>query len=89
MLKVPRRHIALVEVDVDPESNRLVICERQSLTTLTNMIVGVTNPIKIVLPEKYALTEKLLIGIMDDDGIYDCKFTDGVLGELVDPRTLI
>lgn len=89
VLTVPRRFIALIEVDVDANANRLVIMERLSLAILANMPVGGGNHVKLVLPEKYAVTEMMLVGIMDDDGAYDCKFTDGVLGQLVDPRTLI
>lgn len=89
VLTVPRRFIASVEVDFDASANRLVILERLSLTTLVNMQLGVTNPVRFIFPEKYAVTEMMLIGIMDDDGVYDCQFHDGYLGELVDPRTLL
>lgn len=69
-----------------PYAKRLL---KYAIANLVNMVIGANNPVRIVLPEKYAVTEKLLIGIVDDDEVYDCKFTDGVLGELVDPRAFI
>lgn len=87
VLVEPIRFVAVLEVDIDPDANRLVAYERDDPTVnIINQYVVGGEIVKIVMPSKYATTNKMFIGILDDDGEYDCKFVDGVLAKLVNPR---
>ncbi|GGZ31594.1 hypothetical protein C8J23_101157 [Shewanella chilikensis] len=85
VLTEPVRYVGLLVVDTDQYANRIVAYEHDDPTIIIINSPLLSNPYKTVLPVKYATTAKMFVGILDDDGEYDCKFTDGVLAQLVNP----
>lgn len=75
---------ALIQVDMDVSAERLVIQHRNTLEVLQHVVRPPSGILKVIVPMTYATSDNLLIGIMDDSGEYDCKFTDGVRAEIVD-----
>ncbi|MGX9460628.1 hypothetical protein ACWXWU_05215 [Shewanella sp. A14] len=74
---------AILNVDVDIDAERLVVLDRVYLTTLVNKQIAAST-FKIMLPSKYMIDSNLLVGIIDDDGEYNCQFIDGVSAEVID-----
>lgn len=75
--------IALLQVDMDPASELLAIIDRNLLVMIWACIRPPSGVAKIRVPMEYAITGKLLVGILDNNRVYDCKFTDGVRCEIV------
>lgn len=82
------RSTALLELDMDPAAERYIIIDRRSLLPLYS---GVRPPLgiaKVLLPQELATAPYCLVGIVDDNGVYNAKFVDGVQLQLVDALTV-
>lgn len=82
------RVLALFEIDMDTEAERFILIDRRSLSVLHAGIKPPTNIAKVLMPQEFATGNYSIAGIVDDNGVYDCKFMDGVMLQLVDANTV-
>lgn len=75
---------AMVEVDHDMDANRIVIFNRTSLELIAVSRASNTGVSQFRVPLPYATNNELLVGIVDDDLVYNAKFADGVQAEVID-----
>lgn len=80
--------VGLVECSVDQSAERCVILDRNTLVVYANTFVTDVGVIKRIVPKTYALNNDLIVGILDDDGMYNAAFADGVKAQLVDANTV-
>lgn len=80
--------VGLITIDSDSSANRIVIINRLTMVVIVSTITPVNGIFKHVLPTAFGTGNNLLVGIVDDDRVYDCKFVDGVNAEIVDLNTL-
>ncbi|WP_413472551.1 hypothetical protein [Shewanella baltica] len=77
------RPISVLQVDMDVNAERLFVIDR---ITFEVLFVGVRSPsnlVKLQLPSWYSVGNRLLVGILDDSGVYNTNVTDGVVCEIV------
>lgn len=82
------RYAALIEIDADALAERYVIIDRTRIDVKSAGINSASGIIKILMPQHNAVGNNLIIGILDDDGVYNAKFVDGVKAQLVDANTV-
>ncbi|MCL1121176.1 hypothetical protein N7V09_12515 [Shewanella seohaensis] len=75
---------AIVSVDVDPAANRVIIFNRDTLEYYANKRTD-TPIVNLRVPNEFVINNKLIVGILDEDGVYDCKMVDGKNAELLKP----
>lgn len=78
------RSLALLTLTMDANAERFILIDRRTLTVLYAGIRPPSKVAKVLLPQELATGHYCLVGIVDDNGVYDCKFTDGLMLELVD-----
>lgn len=82
IVKVPVSLRAQITVDADVNAERVIIMNRETSEVYYNF--KLVNSIQtFVVPYPHILNNTLLIGILDDNAVYDCKFADGVMAESV------
>lgn len=69
---------ATLKIDIDPDAERFLVFDRVTIETINLGIRPPSGTAYFIVPEKYATTNKLLIGILDDNGVFNAKFMDGV-----------
>lgn len=77
------RPIGVLQVDMDINAERLFVIDRITFEVLFVTIRPPSNIVKIQLPILYSAQPILLVGILDDNGIYNTGITDGVMCEIV------
>ncbi|MDT3281684.1 hypothetical protein [Shewanella scandinavica] len=82
------RPLGLVTVDMDINAERLMIIDRNTGEVINNTIRSSTSVVKLLVAISYTTSNRLLVGILDDSLVYDCKFVDGVMAEIVDANTV-
>lgn len=82
------RSLALLELTMDANAERFILIDRRTLTVLHSGIRPPSKVAKVLLPQEFATAHYCIVGIADDNGVYDCKFTDGLMLELVDANTI-
>jgi hypothetical protein len=80
--------MGLVECDADQAAARLVIIDRTTMLALTNRMTDGKPIIKKLVPIIYANTNNLMVGILDDSGVYNAAFIDGVKAQIVDANVV-
>ncbi|AUD59155.1 hypothetical protein AYJ58_06455 [Shewanella sp. Pdp11] len=75
---------AMIEVDGDRSADRIVLIDRTSLALLIVSRASPTGISRFRVPIGYSTNNELLVGIMDDDLVYNAKFADGVQAEIID-----
>lgn len=83
IIKAPFNFQARVTVDADPSAERIILMHRD-----TGDIYYVFKPVTAItsfnVPIDHTTTDTILVGILDDNRTYNCKFIDGVRAESVD-----
>ncbi|QYK02804.1 hypothetical protein [Shewanella psychrotolerans] len=74
---------ALIEVDFDTNTERVVILNRETMVCYYNTKVT-ANPFKAIVPFTHTFNNTLLVGILDDDGVFNAAFADGVEPQIID-----
>lgn len=87
ILKAPISLRALVTIDADANAERVIIMDRQTSEVYHNLKL-VTQIQTFVVPYHHVMNNTLLIGILDDNAAYDCKFADGIQAENVNVNAL-
>lgn len=82
--KPPVAAQALIEVDADESASRIIIFDRTSLALMIVSRASSTGVSQFRVPLPYSINNELLIGIVDDNLIYNAKFADGVKAEVID-----
>ncbi|WP_351123321.1 hypothetical protein [Shewanella sp. T24-MNA-CIBAN-0130] len=82
------RPMGLITVDMDIAAERIMILNRSTGQSLLHTIRPPSGISKTLVPLSYTTSNKLLVGILDDGGVYDAKFKDGIMAELVDANTV-
>ncbi|MCS6153680.1 hypothetical protein G3465_12325 [Shewanella baltica] len=80
----PSAYQAIVTVDVDPDANRVIILNRMDLKQFANKEIH-TPVVKLRVPVEFIIDNNLIVGILDDNGVYDCKIVDGIRAEILTP----
>ncbi|MEI8616063.1 hypothetical protein P4S54_21365 [Shewanella sp. PP-He15 brown] len=75
---------AVVDIDADPDAERLLVINRGSGDVYHNFKYETNRILKFRVPIEHLANTELLVGIMDDSLTYNAKFVDGVQAELID-----
>lgn len=71
---------AFLDLDLDPEAERLVIQDRQTLEVYFHGIAQ--QSMKIRVPTRYAVDDGLLVTLIDDTRKFDAKSIDFVIAKI-------
>lgn len=82
------RPLSLLALTMDANAERFILIDRRSFAVLHTGIRPPSKVAKVLMPQELATGHYCIVGIADDDGVYDCKFTDGLMLELVDANTV-
>lgn len=74
--------IAVLEVSIDDNAERVVVFDRKTLKALCAGTVPTSKTAKFRLPLAYTTNFGLIVAILDDDGQYNIKAADGVRAEI-------
>ncbi|QYJ79434.1 hypothetical protein [Shewanella acanthi] len=85
---VPNINQATLKIDMDADAERLIVLDRLTLEVINHVIRPPSGFAYLIVPQKYASTDKLLVGIVDDDLAFDCKMADGVSATIEDVQGL-
>ncbi len=75
---------AVLTIDADPDAERVLIMDRNTAETIYSFTYQSNKQLKFVVPTIYSVNPDLLVGILDDNRVYNTKFVDGVKAELID-----
>ena len=78
----------VASVDADPDAERVLIMARDTLEVFHNFKYQSNKQLKFIVPLIYSVNADLLVGILDDNRVYNTKFVDGVKAELIDGNTV-
>ncbi|MFB2734194.1 hypothetical protein [Shewanella mangrovisoli] len=81
-------YASLLSLTMDSNAERFILIDRRNLMVLYAGLKPPSKVAKVLLPQELATGHYCIVGIADDDGVYDCKFTDGLMLELVDANTV-
>ncbi|MCT8866318.1 hypothetical protein [Shewanella xiamenensis] len=87
-LKAPLVGQAILTIDADPDAERLLIISRDTGEIFHNFTYQSNKQLKFIVPLNYSVNADLLVGILDDNRVYNTKFVDGVKAELIDGNTV-
>lgn len=80
---LPPRPIAILQVDMDANAERLFVIDRNTFEVLWVTLRPPLGVAKCQLPGVYGASDNLLVGILDDNRNYNVKAADGVRCEIV------
>lgn len=75
---------AMVIDDFDKDAERIFVIDRLTMVCMHNKQVPNSNIIKLIVPLHFSVSERLLVGILDDSKVYNAKVKDGIQAEVVD-----
>lgn len=75
---------AVIDIDADPDAERLLVINRVNGDVYHNFKYETNHVLKFRVPIEHLVNTDLLVGIMDDNLTYNAKFVDGVQAELID-----
>ncbi|MGI2108474.1 hypothetical protein ACRN9C_03590 [Shewanella frigidimarina] len=79
---------AILTLDVDTNAERVAVIDRGSLQRIHNLTIT-SRSFSVLVPELYNSNSKLLVGILDDNELYNCQFIDGVSPEIIDGNAVL
>lgn len=88
ILKPPLVNQAVLSIDADPDAERVLIMARDTGEVFHNFKYQSNKQLKFIVPLNYSVNADLLVGILDDNRVYNTKFVDGVKAELIDGNTV-
>ncbi|WP_412523127.1 hypothetical protein [Shewanella chilikensis] len=77
------QHISVLQVTIDPQSDRFFVLDRATLEVLVATKKTPTSVVKVRTPMKYANNFELIVFILDEDREFNMKALDGVKTETV------
>ncbi|MCU8012183.1 hypothetical protein [Shewanella sp. SM74] len=87
VVKAPISLRAIVSVDADIDAERILILNRDT-GDLYHSFKRALAIHMFVVPYQHATNDALLVGILDNDRVYNCKFVDGVRAESVNANAI-
>lgn len=88
VLNLAPKPLGLITVDMDIAAERIIIMDRISGQVINNTLRPPSGISKTLVEKKYITSNNLIVGILDDSKVYDCKFIDGIMPEIVDANTI-
>lgn len=82
------RPLGLLQLNMDTDAERFLLMDRRTFTILHSGINTPSNVVKLLQPLEFTIGHYCILGVVDDHGVYDCKFADGLKLELVDANTV-
>lgn len=79
---LPNSFRATLKIDIDPDAERFLVFDRVTIEIINLGIRPPSGTAYFIVPDKYANTDKLLVGILDDNEAFNAKFIDGVFANL-------
>ncbi|MBU1393697.1 MAG: hypothetical protein KJ856_14040 [Gammaproteobacteria bacterium] len=87
VVKAPIAMQARVTVDTDTDAERVILMHRNT-GDLYHMFKVVSPVTSFTVPYSHAVNDTLLVGILDDNHVYNCKFVDGVRAENINANAI-
>lgn len=75
--------IAILEVSLDADAERLIVMNRITTECLTVLNNTQSNTVKVRLPMDYIVSNNLLLLMVDDDAVFNVSAVDGVNCQIV------
>lgn len=88
VVKAPVVNQAVLTIDADPDAERVLIMARYTGEIFHNFKYQSNKQLKFIVPLNYSVNADLLVGILDDNRVYNTKFVDGIKAELIDGNTV-
>ncbi|MCT7942377.1 hypothetical protein [Shewanella holmiensis] len=88
VINLEPRYLGLISVDMDLDAERIIIMDRISGSILNNTLRPQSGISKTIVSKNYTTLNNIIVGIVDDNMTYNCKFIDGIQAELVDANTV-
>ncbi|MEM6190517.1 hypothetical protein [Shewanella scandinavica] len=82
------RAIGMLTIDVDSNAERFMIMDRVTGAMILHTKPPLSKTVKTLVSLSYTTSNNIIVGILDDAKVYDCKFIDGIQAELVDANTV-
>tara|TARA_R110002033_G_scaffold138731_1_gene177718 strand:- start:2213 stop:2512 length:300 start_codon:yes stop_codon:yes gene_type:complete len=76
-------HMAVLEVDVDSNAERVVVAHRVTLKTYAASNIPPLGVVRFRLPMTFATSDELIVIIFDTDRVYNASVLDGVRCEIM------
>lgn len=87
VLRAPISLRAIISVDADIDAERILILNRDTGDLYHSFKRALAVHV-FVVPYQHTTNDTLLVGILDDDRVYNCKFVDGVRAESVNVNAI-
>lgn len=75
---------AVIEIDVDPLAERVVILDRFYFSVIHNHVSSKSRLLRLIVPLSFSIRNDLIVGIIDDTLEYNVKMLDGVQAQIID-----
>jgi hypothetical protein len=82
------RPAGLITVDMDIAAERIMIMDRKSGQLINHTLRPQSGVCKMLVQVSYTTSNDIIVGMLDDGNVYEAKFKDGVMAELVDANTV-
>lgn len=82
------RSTGLLEINMDEAAERFVVIDRRNMQIIHAGVRPQSGIAKILMAINYATANHCLVGIVDDDQVFNAKFLDGVKLQIVDQNTV-
>ncbi|MCW3171437.1 hypothetical protein [Shewanella subflava] len=80
--------MSLLEVDMDADAESFIVIDRRNFSMITKSVRPTSGIVKVLLGIEYSQDGYCIVGIIDNDKTYDCKFVDGVKLQAVDANLI-
>jgi hypothetical protein len=86
--KSAQRSVALMQLNIDANAEVFTIIDRRNMLPIYSGLRPQGGTAKVMLPQEYATAAYCIVGIIDNDQQFNCKFIDGIIAELVDANVV-
>lgn len=83
-----QRPVALMQLKIDANAEVFTIIDRRSMLPFYSGLRPTGGIAKVIMPQEYATAAYCIVGIIDNDQQFNCKFKDGAIAELVDANVV-
>lgn len=80
--------VGLLEVDADPDAERVFVVDRLSMVVILHQHCLVGEMLKAILPDQYTNANQLTVVMVDDTGVFNAVVEDQIKLEKVDARSV-
>ncbi|MDO8254799.1 hypothetical protein [Shewanella algae] len=83
-----QRQTALMQLKMDVNAEVFTIIDRRNMLPFYSGLRPPGGIAKVMMPQEYATAAYCIVGIIDNDQQFNCKFKDGAIAELVDANVV-